>query len=101
MRWYKRVGMFLRSLVLGPSGWLTLETHEIVGPDGGTRVEEWLYDSWGHRLPATRDSRGRLLCPGCGSPLVAEGGRMRHGAAQPGAQRTGKKRKKKQRKSRR
>jgi len=94
MRWYERVGMFLRALVLGPSGWLTLEAREIVGPDGKTRVEEWLYDSWGRRLPAVRDARGRLLCPGCGSPLVAEGDRMCHGA-------TGQKSERKRRKRRR
>lgn len=93
MRWYTRLGMFLRSLIFGPSGWLTLEKREVVGPNGETRVEEWLYDSWGRRLPARRDAKGRLLCPGCGSPLVSEGGVFRHKTARRAASaRTKKKR---------
>lgn len=47
-------------------------------PEYRERVKEWLYDSWGRRLPAQRDSKGRLRCPGCGSPLVAEGEQVRH-----------------------
>lgn len=79
MTWIVRLKMFLHALI-DPSvrGDLFLVTAHVTGPGGKERIVERLYNGWGREQPLRRDKQGRLLCPGCGKPVVEANGKVSH-----------------------